>query len=368
MNRVHPTLALYLGRHFIVSFFALLAIIVALVLLFDTVELLRRSVGATALEFGTVFQMAVLKLPHTAQATLPFVAMLAMLFVLFRLTRNHELVVIRSAGVSVWQFLAPPLILTAVLGLLNLALVDPLASMMYDSYQRMDDRLIRGQSTTLDIGENGLWLREATDGVGTVVHAATVHQDADTLQLANVSIFQTDNKESLARRLEATAGRLAGGAFELNGVWDMQPGRAAIFHDALKLPTSITMDTVQDSFAAPETMSFWEIPSFIRFSEESGFSALPHRLYWYSQLASPWLLCAMVLIAAAFNLTASVRLVGWTGRGVAALGVGFLLYFFSRFLYALGLSSSLPALLAAWTPAVVASMLGLAYLFHREDG
>ncbi len=368
MNRVHPTLSIYLGRHYIVSFFSLLAVIVGLVLLFDTVELMRRSVGAATVDFGTVFGMAVLKLPHTAQATLPFVAMMAMMFVLFRLTRNHELIVIRSAGVSVWQFLAPPLAVTAILGFFNLAVVDPMAAHMYDSYQRMDDRLIRGQSTTLDIGENGLWLRESVNGVGTIVYASSVHQERDSLELKGISIFQTDQDEKLTRRLEAAGGRLGDGAFRLDAVWDIVPGTPATFHDVLALPTSMTMSAVQESFAAPETMSFWQLPGFIRFSEQSGFSALPHKLYWYSLLASPWLLCAMVLIAAAFNLTANMRLIGWTQRGIAGLGVGFVLYFFTRFLYALGLSATLPLILAAWAPALVASLLGIAYLLHREDG
>lgn len=368
MNRVYPTLSIYLGRHFIVAFIGMTAVIVGLILLFDTVELMRRSVTAMSMDFSTVFGMALLKLPHTVQATLPFIVLLTMMFVLFRLSRSHELVVIRAAGISVWQFLAPPLALTAALGLINLAIIDPLAANMYDTYQRMDDNLIRGQSTTLNIGENGLWLRESDGPVSTVVYAADVRQTDATLTLGKVSIFQTDNKERLSRRLEATGGTLVSGAFQLQQVWDIVPGKQAKAYDTYKLPTSITMGKVQDSFAAPETMSFWELPQFIRFSEQSGFSAVPHKLYWYSLLASPWLLCAMVLVAASFNLTASARLGSWTGRGVAGLGAGFLLYFFSRFLYALGLSTTLPLILAAWAPAMVASMLGLAYLFHREDG
>ena len=370
MKRVvlHPTLTIYLGRHFILSFCAILGAIVGLVLLFDTVELMRRSVGSESMGFSQIIGMAMLKLPHTVQATLPFIVMLAMMFVLFRLSRSHELVVMRSAGISVWQFLAPPLAITAALGLFNLTVVDPLAASMYDTYQRMDDNLMKGQSTTLNIGENGLWLRESEGAVSTVVYAAGVRQDEGSLQLSKVSIFQTDKKEALSRRLEASDGRLVDGAFRLDKVWDMVPGKSSTFYDTLDLPTSITMGKVEDSFAAPETMSFWELPQFIRFSERQGFSAIAHKLYFYSLLASPWLLCAMVLVAASFNLTGSVRLAGWTGRGVAGLGMGFLLYFFSRFLYALGLSSTLPLFLAACAPAALASMLGLAYLFHREDG
>jgi lipopolysaccharide export system permease protein len=55
----------------------------------------------------------------------------------------------RSAGVSVWQFLAPALALAALLGLFNLAAVDPIAANMYESYQRMDQSLLR-RNASLD--------------------------------------------------------------------------------------------------------------------------------------------------------------------------------------------------------------------------
>jgi lipopolysaccharide export system permease protein len=95
---------------------------------------------------------------------------------------------------------------------------------------------------------------------------------------------------------------------------------------------------------------------------------LPHRLYWQSLLASPFMLLAMVFVAACFCLSTGTRGAAWTWRGIAGMGTGFFVYFFSRFTYALGLSSSLPLLLAAWAPATVTLLLGLSYLFHREDG
>jgi len=366
--RVAPTLSLYLGWHFILSFFALLAVIGGLILLFDTIELMRRAVGDENLAFQTVLGMALLKMPHTIQAVLPFTVMIAMMFALFRLSRSHELVVMRSAGVSVWQFLAPALVLAGVLGLINLTAVDPLAANMYESYQRMDQGLLRRNAASLNIGKAGLWLREERDGKGIVVHAATVRQEAGTLHLAGVSIFRTDSAEKLEGRYDAETGELADGLFRLRNVWDMVPGRPPVFRDALALPTALTFAQVESSFAPPETLSFWELPEFIRFSRASGFSALPHRLYWHSLLATPFLLCAMVLLASVFFLTSNARLAGWTARGIAGVGTGFLFYFFSRFTYALGLSATLPIALAAWAPSAVAGLLGLAYLFHREDG
>lgn len=368
MARVTPTLSFYLGWHFVLAFIGLLAVIAGLILLFDTIELMRRAVGDENLAFGTVLGMALLKMPHTVQAVLPFTVMIAMMFTLFRLSRSHELVVMRSAGVSAWQFLAPALALAAALGVANLAVLDPLAASMYESYQRLDQSLLRKNAASLNIGKAGLWLREERDNRGIVVHAAAVRQDSGRLHLNEVSIFRTDPGERLEGRYSAEGGQLTGGQFHLRNVWDMGPGRPPVFHETLDLPTALTFEQVESSFAPPETLSFWELPEFIRFSQNSGFSALPHRLYWHSLLATPFLLCAMVLVASVFFLTSNARLAGWTARGIAGVGTGFLFYFFSRFTYALGLSATLPLGFAAWAPTAVAGLLGLAYLFHREDG
>ena len=109
------------------------------------------------------------------------------------------------------------------------------------------------------------------------------------------------------------------------------------------------------------------LPGFIANLESAGFSAMRHRLYLNSILAVPFLLCAMVLIAATFSL----RLTRRGGTSLLLIGgvfVGFLLYFFSELVLAAGQSGTIPVSLAAWSPAGVSLLLGLATLFHLEDG
>jgi lipopolysaccharide export system permease protein len=260
------------------------------------------------------------------------------------------------------------LVLAGLLGIVNLTAVNPIAANMYESYQRMDQSLLRRNESSLNIGRGGLWLREERDNRAIVVHADGVRQEGGILILAGVSIFRTDRTEKLEGRYDAAAGQLANGRFHLEKVWDMEPGRPPIFRETLDIPTALTFAQVESSFAPPDTLSFWELPAFIQFSRASGFSALPHRLHWHALLATPFLLCAMVLVASVFFLTPNARLAGWTARGIAGVGTGFLFYFFSRFTFALGLSATLPVVLAAWAPTAVAGLLGLAWLFHREDG
>ena len=79
------------------------------------------------------------------------------------------------------------------------------------------------------------------------------------------------------------------------------------------------------------------------------------------------LLIAMVLIAATFSLRLTRRggTMLWASSG---LFFGFLLYFLSDLVFALGLSARIPEVLAAWAPATVTMLLGLTSLLHLEDG
>ncbi|HAE51227.1 MAG TPA: LPS export ABC transporter permease LptG, partial [Tistrella mobilis] len=106
---------------------------------------------------------------------------------------------------------------------------------------------------------------------------------------------------------------------------------------------------------------------FIAQLRDAGFSALQHRLYWHSVLALPLLMMAMVIISATFGLRFTRR----GGAGITIAGgvfTGFLLYFLTGVVYALGQSGGLPVVLAAWTPAGVAALFGIATLLHLEDG
>ncbi|SDH33655.1 LPS export ABC transporter permease LptG [Roseospirillum parvum] len=367
--RLSSTMAVYIGRHFLFSLFATLLVIMGLILLFDTVELMRRAAARPDTGLDVLLGMALLKLPNMLHKVLPFGVMIAALVVLWRLSRSHELTVLRAAGVSAWQFLVPPLVLALLVGVVDITAVNPLAATMYRSYERMEDTFVRRQGGTLSLpAGGGLWLREADGDGHTVVHAAHVRQEAFQLAMREVTIFELDDKDRFERRIEARLGTLDDGLIRLEQAWVLTPGQPAEQFERLELSTTLTLAKVQENFASPETLSFWELPDFIRFYEASGFSAQQHRVYWHGLIASPMLLCALVLVAAGFALNVNQRTGNWLLRMVLALGTGFLVYFFSEVTFALGLSETLPLALAAWSPALVTALFGMTLLFHLEDG
>ena len=123
--------------------------------LLDYIELIRRSATKMHVTLWMLLEMAALKLPRTAQEVLPFAILFGTMLAFWRLTRNHELVVARAAGVSVWQFLTPAILVALVVGVVAVTIFNPLASLMEASYEKLESRVLRQGSDQLSLSEFG---------------------------------------------------------------------------------------------------------------------------------------------------------------------------------------------------------------------
>lgn len=99
----------YLIKQIVINFLAVLLMVMGIVLMFEVIELLRRTSDRTDVDAWFIMQMAVTKLPRTLEMVFPFVMMIAAMITFWRLSKSNEFVIIRAAGVSIWGFLTPVL-------------------------------------------------------------------------------------------------------------------------------------------------------------------------------------------------------------------------------------------------------------------
>lgn len=365
--RLSTTLSVYIGRQFFWNFMALLTVILLIVLLFDTVELLRRTHDRHNVTFGQLLEMAALKLPYMGQQIFPFAALFGGMLTFWKLARHHELVVTRAAGISAWQFLLPVILVGFLLGVFMTTAINPLASASLSQFEKRESLIVKGHQNLLALGNSGIWLRQSNPEGQAVIRASRILTGNSDITLFDITVFRYRGTDEFFQRIDAELAILEDGFWHVKNATIQEPETMPRTEDIVWLETDLTLSSIQDSFAPPETMSFWSLPGFVEKLEESGFSAVRHRLHLHALLASPLLMCAMVLIAATFSLRHSRR--GGASYIIAG-GVltGFILYFFSDIVFALGQSDNIPVVLAAWTPSGVATLLGLAMLLHLEDG
>lgn len=358
-------LARYLTIRFIVSMLSVTLALTAFVFILVLAELFQRGAGRPEMTLGVTLTMALFKVPMTMNKLLPFIALFSAIWMFARLSRHQELVAVRASGVSAWQFIAPPIVVAVLAGVISTTAVNPIAAAAAGQFEQLEARYMRGKPSVLAVFPTGVWLRQADDSGQAVIHALRAASSDMTLE--DVIIFIYRGQDNFDRRLDAKSARLDGGYWRLTDVYESRPGYPAAHHDTYDLPTTLTPDEVKDSFISPDAVNFWDLPRFIETAERAGFSATKHKMYWYSLMALPLALGAMVVIAAAFALR-PMRF-GGTGQLLAmAAGVGFIFFFISDITQALGLSGLVPPSIAAAAPTLTCILFGATALLYLEDG
>ena len=373
--RMPITLSVYVGRQFLFAVIATLLVMLTIIGLIELLEVIRRASNAPhSIPFTIVLEMALLKLPTLAEKIYPFAFLIGGMITLSRLTRSNELIVARSAGISVWQFIMPGVAVALALGVFFVAIMSPIAAATISRFDRIDSKYITGRVSVLTVFPSGLWLRQVGEdqldfrGQRAEEYILTaLRMDPATLKLSTVTMFLFGADHRFIGRFDAPEATLDKGHWNLAEAILSAPGSLPQTQRNFSIPTQLTIAQIQESFAAPETFSFWQLPGFIRLLEKAGFSALKHRLHFHSLVALPSLLAGMLLLSGVFSLRQTRR--GKTGALIAVgMVAGFGLYFATNLIYALGANGDLPVILAAWAPSLMVNMFAIAALLHLEDG
>lgn len=365
------TLARYINSRFLRSLFIVTLIVTGLAGLLISVESFRIAASNDA-SLGAAGLLTLFQLPEILNESFPLVLTLAAMATFLSLSRSSEMVIVRASGVSALRILMLPIATAIVIGVLGTTVFNPIVAASTQRGEEFEASLSNRTQNILSVGGGALWLRQGLETGQTVIQAARTSQEGSRLFGVRLYEFDTDNR--LVSRIEAQSASLARDAWILRSVlrWDLDLGEGAPIGaperlTELRLPTNLTPEQIQDSFAQPETVAIWALPEFIGQLEQAGFTALRHKVFLHSELARPALFAAMVLIGAGFSLR-HVRF-GQTGVMVLlAVMAGFLLYFFKDIAETLGGNGDIPVLLAAWSPPLAAIGLALGLLLHLEDG
>ena len=170
---------------------------------------------------------------------------------------------------------------------------------MREQSTRLEAELF-GHDTSFRTTGSGYWLRQRGDDGQAVINAKSSRQQG--IQLAGVSIFRFDESGHFRDRIEAKSATLEAGYWRLEEARFFASGVQPVDRDTYRLKTNLTPAQVGESFATPETVPFWQLPSYIELAENAGLAAAGYRLQYYQLLALPFYLASMVLLAASVSL------------------------------------------------------------------
>ena len=360
------TLARYFSLRFLVAMLAMFLLCCVLIFFVDFIEMLRRAGSYSGDVPGLLLAwMTLLRLPSFSELVLPFAVLIGTIGIFLMLSRSSELVVLRAAGISVWQFTLPAMIVAFLLGIVFVLLYNPIAAVARaEAEQLYANAFGRGESL-LKTKSAGAWLREDGSDGPSVIHAAEVLNQG--LELNGVTVFQYDRDHGLTERIEAKRGVLKDGRWELEDAWVSAVGQEPALYKRYLLSTYLTPTQVRDSLGTVFSISFWDLPNFIQIAEKAGLPATQYRVQYQLLLSRPFLLVTMVLLAATCSLR-GFRFGNVQINAVFGLAAGFTFFVLSEMSRNFAMAGLTSAVAAAWVPVIIAASLALTVLLYKEDG
>lgn len=359
----------FLAIHFLKSFSLVFFCIAGIIALFSIIDNTKSFANkAKDIPIGITIQYALLDISYTLTTVLPLSVLLAGILTFWKLSRTSELTVIRSIGISVWQFLAPVLAMCIAIGILNMTVLSPIGSALQKRISKLSYKYEISNSNPMLFSQNGLWLKEKSDLTQSFIYAEYIKKEGQELNAKNLTIFVTDLKNNFLKRIEARSAILKNHKLILNNVKMIDPQLVIDEFDIYDYPTLLTIDKIEENSSEPESFSFWELPGFIRFFEKSGFSARKHLSYFYTLLFLPLTLCAMLFISSIFSISPKRNQANLVFKLTGGILIGFGAFFMDQIVRAIGTSGRIPIFIANITIPVVTIMLCITILLYQEDG
>jgi lipopolysaccharide export system permease protein len=359
------TLSRYFGMRFLTSVVGSFIGVVALAAMIDYVELMRRGAdwpNATAMILAKI---SIYRVPQLTERIMPFSVLVGAMSCYLALSRRLELVVARAAGVSAWQFVAPAMIAAFIFGVVATTVYNPVAAVLHERSKRLEAEMLGENPSALQANTTGFWVRQkSTDGAAIINASSSREQGA---VLGGITVFTFDSAGHFQDRIEAKSATLERGYWQLDEARVYASGKAPDIETSYRLATNLTLEQVRESFATPETVPFWDLPTYIEMADRAGLMAAGYRLQYQQLLALPFLLAAMVLLAASVSLR-FFRMGGVQKMVLSGITAGFLLFVLSKITEDMSKSELMSPVAAAWIPVVLGGLTGFVALLFQEDG
>ena len=359
------TLSRYFGTRFLSSVMATFVGIIVLAGMIDYFELMRRGADWPKATAWILAEISMFRIPQLTEHIMPFAILVGAMSCYLTLSRRLELVIARSAGISAWQFVAPALLVAFLFGAIATVAYNPIAATMHERSKRLEEQMLDESPSALQASTSGFWVRQKSPDGAAIINAQTSREQGSSLGTVTVYTFNKDG--AFQERIEARTAELRDGYWQLDDTHIYSPIKPPQAADTYRLNSNLTLAQVRESFATPETVPFWDLPSYIQMADRAGLAAAGYRLQYDELLARPFLLCAMVLLAAAVSLR-FFRFGGVQKMVLSGISAGFTLFVLQKITEDMSKAELMAPVVAAWVPVLIGGLTGFVALLYQEDG
>jgi lipopolysaccharide export system permease protein len=376
----------YLTGEIFKCLFFVLAVVISIYLSVDFFEKIDNFMEA-GLPFSKIFIFLIFKIPFIIAQIIPVCILLSVIIVFGLMTKNNELIALKSSGITVYYLLKPVLIIGLLLSLLLFFISEAVVPLTMGRANEIWLKEVKKESAVIS-KEKNIWIK----GNRLITHI-TYYNPVEKA-IFGISINAFDENFKLVRRIDAKKGLFKNGKWFLYEVieqnfiienqvllhmekeWSLyevieqnfnkengQP-RIKLYKEKLE-KIDFLPDDLQRIIKKSEEMNFNELFNYIKKVEAEGYEATIYRVDFYAKIAFPFVCLIMCIIGAGIAFKRKVK-EGLPVNVAYGIGIAFLYWILYSLCVSLGYGEMLPPLVAAWSANLIFSCFGILILLNAD--
>ena len=295
-------------------------------------------------------------IPQIITHTLPVSVLLASLLTFSVLSRNNEIVAMKSSGVSLYRASLPLLIAAVLISAVSFLFNEFITPQANQKAKYIEFVEVKKQQKTGVYKQNQIWHRSKN----AIYNFA--YFDPATNILKGITINYFDQDFRLTMRIDARQARWERNEWVLSNVLISTFSKDAFpelkRESALKIDLPDTPADLKAVQKDTDEMGFFELRDFIRKLQADGFDAGRYLADMHGKIAFVMVNIILVLLGVSFSLK-SERSGGIALSIGAGIVIGFSYWIVFAFSLSLGRSMALPPMLAAWSANIILGAIAL---------
>ena len=347
----------YITRMFFKYFGVVLTMVTIVYLAIDFFGRIDKLI-ALALPPSDIIAYFLFKIPLIISQILPAALLLGVLIVFGLMSKNNEIIALKSGGISVLSLTRPVIVIGVILSLVLFVFSEAVVPVANSRVREIIDP-DTGERRMVTSRERNIWIR----GDRSITHIAYYNPAESAIH--GVIVIYFDDAFAMKERIDAQRGEFAD-----NG-WILYDGMVQRFdenddhhvvsiHERLEIDLNFLPDDLLRVVAESEEMNFGALLNYIRKVEQDGYDATRYRVDLHAKIAFPWVCLIMALIGSGIALRGKTREGGLAAGFAYGIATAFLYWGCYSFCLSLGYGYLLPPPAAAWAANVL--FMGIAGL------
>lgn len=358
MNLINRYIVMEFTKCFCLVLLSVLGIFIAIDYLGTMDEFIEADIS-----LWRAFQYVLYKIPFICNQAMPVVLLLAILIVFGLMSKNNELIIINSSGISIYALVKPVIAVCATMAVAQFILSEMIVPATMRTANVIKYQEIR-KTANVTRHEKNIWIK----GHRKITHIKYYHPQSKAIFGFTRYYFDSDFR--MIKRLDAEKGIFIEDRWQLSEcmtqILDKTDNAYRISFDANRIE-DLEFRPQDFSQIVPKSqeMDFSELRAYSHKVENEGYDATVYKVDMYAKTAYPLVCIIMGLIG--IGLTARKQLRNGLPISITyGLGIGFLFWIFQSFCLSLGYGEILPPLLAAWAANFVFLCAGLILVLQAE--